>query len=186
MTFLQEKPVLASRPTVAFKIRPATQDDCDDMGKIQVNCWKEAPHIIGYPSYEAVKHFHSWSARANRMRERLRMNGRLGSPILLAEHGGRIAGFCASMRGEGDVVPPGYAMTIDSLYLRPEARGCGIGEALLRAMIGSLRERTALPAFGQVEARETGVLRLHAKVGMCELERLEDGPYTWAITGIRG
>jgi GNAT superfamily N-acetyltransferase len=54
--------------------------------------------------------------------------------LLLAEHGGRVAGLACLRRIRPDVGE------IKRMYVRPESRGRGIGRALLEALIAEARE----------------------------------------------
>ena len=58
-----------------------------------------------------------------------------GFPYLVAEHGGRVAGYAYA----GPYHPrPAYRSTVeDSVYVAPDARGLGLGRALLAAVIAA-------------------------------------------------
>lgn len=90
----------------------------------------------------------------------------LGLPYLVAEWRGRVAGFAYA----GPFRPrPAYRHTVeDSIYVAPDATGCGLGSALLVALIArceALDYRQMVAVIGGGEARNAGSVRLHARHG---------------------
>ncbi|MDA0701786.1 MAG: GNAT family N-acetyltransferase [Proteobacteria bacterium] len=90
----------------------------------------------------------------------------LGLPYVVAEWRGRVAGFAYA----GPFRPrPAYRYTVeDSIYVAPDATGCGLGSALLAALIArceTLDYRQMVAVIGGGEARNAGSVRLHARHG---------------------
>lgn len=86
-----------------------------------------------------------------------------GLPVLVAEHGGAVAGFASY----GPFRPwPAYLHSVEnSLYVAPEQRGRGIGSALLPALIRRATERGLHTMIAGIDATNEASLRLHAKFG---------------------
>jgi GNAT superfamily N-acetyltransferase len=64
-----------------------------------------------------------------------------GGELFLARSGGRVVG-CVALRALGDGIGE-----MKRLYLRPEARGQGLGRALAERAIAAARERGDIPAY---------------------------------------
>ncbi|MBY0430426.1 MAG: GNAT family N-acetyltransferase [Rhodospirillales bacterium] len=95
-----------------------------------------------------------------------------GLPHLVAEEDGRLLGFAYAGPYRAR---PGYAHTVeDSIYLAPEAIGCGIGRALLGRVIESCTEagfRQMVAVIG--DGGNTASIRLHEALGFHIAGRLE-------------
>nr|WP_199067932.1 GNAT family N-acetyltransferase [Chromobacterium sp. ASV5] len=94
-----------------------------------------------------------------------------GYPILLAEDDdGRVLGFSSF----GDFrARPGYRFTVEhSVHLAPEARGQGIGTALVQALIPRARALGKHTMLGAVDADNHGSIRFHEKLGFAQVGRL--------------
>lgn len=74
----------------------------------------------------------------------------------------------------GPLVPKnGYRFTAEnSVYLRPEAQGRGLGTALLGALLDLCREHGMHSVVALVEAGNTASIRLHERFGFVEAGRL--------------
>ncbi|MGK9165426.1 GNAT family N-acetyltransferase [Inquilinus limosus] len=98
--------------------------------------------------------------RADWMAERRR----LGYPVLVAvDEDGRVAGYASF----GDWRAwDGYRHTVEhSVYVRRDRRGGGIGAALMLALIDRARALGKHVMVAGIEARNTGSIRLHEKLG---------------------
>lgn len=88
----------------------------------------------------------------------------LGLPYLVAELGGRIAGYAyaAPYRAR-----PAYRFTVeDSVYIHPARVGNGVGSALLAALLAACEQsgcRQMIAVIGDSENRSS--IRLHEKFG---------------------
>lgn len=89
---------------------------------------------------------------------------KLGLPYLVAESGGRVAGYCYAGAYR---TRPAYRYTVeDSVYVAKDLCGQGIGTALLKELIarcGNGPWRQMLAVIGHSE--NTGSLTLHARMG---------------------
>jgi L-amino acid N-acyltransferase YncA len=97
----------------------------------------------------------------------------LGLPWLVAEAGGRIAGYAyAAMHRDR----PAYRFTVeDSVYLAPWARGRGIGRQLLEAVVAASREagmRQMVAVIG--DSANLGSIGLHRACGFLDVGTLRD------------
>jgi L-amino acid N-acyltransferase YncA len=97
----------------------------------------------------------------------------LGLPWLVAEAGGRIAGYAyAAMHRDR----PAYRFTVeDSVYLAPWARGRGIGRPLLEAVVAASREagmRQMVAVIG--DSANLGSIGLHRACGFLDVGTLRD------------
>jgi phosphinothricin acetyltransferase len=97
----------------------------------------------------------------------------LGLPWLVAEEGGRIAGYAyAGMHRDR----PAYRFTVeDSVYLAPWARGRGIGRLLLEAVLAASRDagmRQMVAVIG--DSANLGSIHLHRACGFADVGTLRD------------
>ncbi|WP_434631976.1 GNAT family N-acetyltransferase [Chromobacterium sp. CV08] len=93
-----------------------------------------------------------------------------GYPVLLAEENGRVLGFSSF----GDFrVRPGYRFTVEhSVHLTADARGKGIGTALVQALIPRAQALGKHTMLGAVDADNEGSIRFHEKLGFVQVGRL--------------
>ena len=94
----------------------------------------------------------------------------IGYPVLVAEAGGRVLGYAAF----GDWRPfDGFRGTVEnSVYVAPEARGQGVAQALLAALIPRARACGKHVIVAAITAENTASLRLHEKLGFVETARM--------------
>jgi L-amino acid N-acyltransferase len=88
-----------------------------------------------------------------------------GFPVLVADDGG-VAGFASF----GDFRPwPGYARTVEhSVHVREDARGRGIGGALVRRLIDEARAHGKHAIIGGIDAGNAASIALHRRLGFVE------------------
>ena len=93
-----------------------------------------------------------------------------GFPVLVAEEGGRVAGYGSF----GDFRPfEGYRVTVEhSVYVAASDRGKGLGAALLSALIDEARRLEKRVMVGGIDAANAVSIALHAKFGFVEAGRL--------------
>jgi phosphinothricin acetyltransferase len=86
-----------------------------------------------------------------------------GYPVLVAEADGEVAGFGAlGPFRVGDA----YRGTVeDSVHVRPDRRGGGVGSALLSELIGRAETSGRRDMIAGVDAANTASVRLHEKHG---------------------
>jgi phosphinothricin acetyltransferase len=88
-----------------------------------------------------------------------------GFPVLVA-HDGDVVGFASF----GDFRPwPGYAATVEhSVHVREDARGRGIGGALVRQLIDEAKARGKHAIIGGIDAGNAASIALHRRLGFAE------------------
>lgn len=94
----------------------------------------------------------------------------LGFPLLVATQGAEVLGYATY----GEFHPKvGYAATREhSIYLRPSARGRGIGRGLMTALIDEARAAGVHTLIGLLSADNEASVRLHTSLGFVEVGRL--------------
>jgi phosphinothricin acetyltransferase len=141
-------------------IRRTVADDVDDIGRIY------AQHVqAGVATFELT------APDEVEWLRRLRSATDGGLPFLTATLGGRVAGYayCAPWKTR-----PAYRHTVeDSIYLAPDAVGCGIGGRLLDTLLSEcsgagIREVIAVI----VDADGAASLALHRNRGFVDAGRL--------------
>ena len=151
---------------MSITIRHALPDDLDQITRIYADAV-----LNGTASYELEP-----PTRAD-MGERFEalMDG--GYPYLVAEREGAIIGYAYA--GPFRARPAYRFIVEDSIYIAPEAKGAGIGKALMQALID---ETTAL-GFRQIIAvigdghAESASVRLHERLGFHHTGRMDGSGY---------
>ncbi len=93
----------------------------------------------------------------------LEMRRAKGFPVLVAEMDGKVAGYASY--GDWRAFD-GYRHTVEhSVYVHKDARGAGIGRALMEALIGRAREGRVHVMIAAIEAGNTASIRLHESLG---------------------
>ncbi|WP_445441784.1 GNAT family N-acetyltransferase [Clavibacter sp. km1a] len=135
-----------------MRIRPAEPRDINDLLEIRNDAiltstalWTDEP--VDRAEREA------WFRRA----------AEEGDPILVAEVDGAMAGY-------GTYGPwrrmSGYRFSVeDSVYVREAFQGRGIGRALVEALVAHARAAGKRAVFADIEAGNTGSIRLHERLG---------------------
>ena len=93
-------------------------------------------------------------------------------PVLVAEQGGEVVGW-----GSLSTFNPrrGYARTVeDSIYLRDDWRGRGLGRALLSTLIERARALGHHTIIAGASADQDASIALHAAHGFVEVARLRE------------
>ena len=146
-------------------IRRTVADDVDDIGRIY------AQHVqAGVATFELT------APDEVEWLRRLRSATDGGLPFLTATLGGRVAGYayCAPWKTR-----PAYRHTVeDSIYVAPDAVGCGIGGRLLDELLtectrAGVREVIAVI----VDADGAASLALHRNRGFVDAGRLTAGGF---------
>ena len=93
-----------------------------------------------------------------------------GYPTLVAVKGERLLGYAAYARFR---TWPGYWRTAENtVYVHEDARGEGVGRALLTALAARARYQGLANLVGVIGADREGSLALHAACGYAEVGRL--------------
>lgn len=92
--------------------------------------------------------------------------------FLLAEEGGAVLGFATYGPFRGG---PGYARTMEhTVILGPQARGRGVGRALMAAVEAHARARSIHSLWGGVSAENPDAVAFHRAIGFAEVARLPE------------
>ena len=96
----------------------------------------------------------------------------LGYPVLVAEAEGAVIGYAAF----GDWRPfDGFRGTVEnSVYVAPEARGQGVAQALLAALIPRARACGKHVIVAAITSENAASLRLQEKLGFVETARMPE------------
>ena len=117
-----------------MNVRPATAEDADAIGRVQVETWRAA--YRGLMPDEAIAGF-DLEGRQRMWREGLAREPRPGSATFVAELDGEVVGFASVGRSrEEDADNEGELYAI---YLLPSCWDRGIGRALLERAEESMR-----------------------------------------------
>jgi L-amino acid N-acyltransferase len=101
----------------------------------------------------------------------------VGHGFLVAEEGGRLAGFATYGQFRSGI---GYARTMEhTILLREEARGRGIGRALMSAVEEHARAGGAHSIFAGVSSGNPAGRAFHAAVGYTEVAVLREVGRKW-------
>jgi phosphinothricin acetyltransferase len=94
------------------------------------------------------------------------MAARMASPLhpwLVAEEDGRVVGYASSSPYHRR---PAYRWTVEtSIYLAPEAQGCGLGRELLSSLINLLTKQGYVTAIAAIALPNPVSVTLHERLG---------------------
>jgi phosphinothricin acetyltransferase len=95
-----------------------------------------------------------------------------GFPVLVAERGGRIAGYASY--GDWRAFE-GFRHTVEhSIYVEKDHRGGGIGRTLMQALIERARAGDVHVMVACIESGNAGSVRLHQSLGFREVGRFSE------------
>jgi ribosomal protein S18 acetylase RimI-like enzyme len=90
---------------------------------------------------------------------------------LLAEMENKIIGYATYMF-EFSTWEAGFYLHMDCLYLRPHARGLGIGEALLKQIARAAKENNCTVIQWQTPASNERAIKFYYRIGAASKEKL--------------
>lgn len=95
-----------------------------------------------------------------------------GHGFLVAEEAGEVLGFATYAQFRAGV---GYARAMEhTVMLGPEARGRGLGRALMEALEAQARDRGVHSMIGGVSAENAPGIAFHAAIGYAEVARVPE------------
>ena len=95
-----------------------------------------------------------------------------GHALLVAEAAGRILGFAGYSQFRPN---PGYARTMEhTVLLAPEARGAGLGRALMAAVVDHATTAGHRGLIGAITAENAASLAFHRRLGFAEVGRIPE------------
>jgi ribosomal protein S18 acetylase RimI-like enzyme len=156
-----------------MQIRTASESDTEAITEVHIAAMCEAYSDL-LPAEELARI--DARDRANRWRDHLAEGS---SVTLLAEVDGRIAGFVDLGACRDEDMSPETVGEVTAIYVRPEAWGQGIGEALMREAMARLRNggsvevalwviqgnRRAVGFYERLGFRADGVVRIREMYG---------------------
>lgn len=138
-----------------MSIRPATEADIERITEIYADAV-----LNGTATYELSP------PSPGEMLQRFRSLTSVEYPYLVAEEGGAVLGYAYA--GPFRARPAYRFIVEDSIYIAPEAKGRGLGVALMQALIDECRRlgfRQFVAVIGD-GGPESASVRLHAKLGL--------------------
>ncbi len=97
--------------------------------------------------------------------------------VFVAENSGKVVGFATYGQFRAGA---GYSRTMEhSIYLRSEARGSGLGRALMQAVTSDAAERGAHSLFAGVSSANPDGVSFHAAMGFELVATLQEVGFKW-------
>jgi phosphinothricin acetyltransferase len=93
-------------------------------------------------------------------------------PVLVADHGGRVVGWCALGTFRAAYTAAGTLE--DSIYVHPDFHRQKIGSQLLQAVIAAARHLGHRSLLANISADQTPSIRLHEKFGFQKVAQLHE------------
>jgi L-amino acid N-acyltransferase YncA len=124
--------------------------------------------IYGHHVLHGVASFEDVPPSSEEMARRRRDIIARGFPYLVAEHGGKVVGYCYAGPYRARI---GYRFSVeDSIYIDPAEVGRGIGRALLAAVIDDVTKQGYRQMIAVIGGSETlPSIRLHAALGFAQI-----------------
>ncbi|HEY7438911.1 MAG TPA: GNAT family N-acetyltransferase [Acidimicrobiia bacterium] len=120
----------------------------------------------------------AWTESLQTLRERrawFREQQRCGYPVLVAEDDGQVVAFTAYASFRGSGTWEGYEHTVEhTIHVREDLWGCGIGRALLEALIERARAAGMHVMVAAIDGANTDSIAFHESLGFQVVARLPE------------
>lgn len=136
-------------------VRDATLEDAEAIRAIYNDAVLNTTAVFDYTAREPQA-----------QRDWLQMKAGQNLPVLVAEDGGIVLGYCSY----GPFRPwPAYLYTVENaIYIAPQSRGKGIDTLLLQPLLQIAKERGLRTMIAGITADNAASLRLHEKLGYAQ------------------
>jgi L-amino acid N-acyltransferase len=95
--------------------------------------------------------------------------------VLVAQHEGQVVGLAAFGPFRDVVKWPGYRFTVENtIHVREDHWGRGVGTALMTSLINAARERGRHSMIAAVDGRNDKSIHLHERFGFVEVARIPE------------
>ena len=143
---------MASDPETGVTIRPATPEDASSCAR-----------IYNYFVADTIVTFEEEPVSAGDMAARLRVVHEASLPWLVAEYQSDVVGYAYAAKWRARSA---YRFSTEvTIYLEHTQRGRGIGSALYRELLSTLKARGIHSAIGGIALPNTESVALHEKFG---------------------
>ena len=152
---------MSLRPSVRLRVRPAQAADAPQIAAI----WNA---VIEHTAA-------TFTSEPKREEALIADIAHRGAAFQVAEEAGHVLGFATYFQFRGG---PGYAYTMEhSIQLAPEARGRGVGRALMAELEGEARREGVHSLWAGVSGENPAGVAFHLRLGFAEVARLPEVGY---------
>ncbi|MDR2515217.1 MAG: GNAT family N-acetyltransferase [Christensenellaceae bacterium] len=144
---------------MALEIRAPLERELFDLPNLYLRCWQSTYRGI-FP-----QNYLDSLTQGDMQEEYLGEENAPNTKVLVALDDGKMAGV-STYGPPREEMPPGYG-ELKSIYLLPEHRGKGIGQALLHRVLQALRNEGYFWAFLYVLEENRGARRFYEREGFC-------------------
>lgn len=149
-------------------MRDVRDDDAEAIGAINLASWEAAYRGL---VADAFLDNATVQGRTDRWRERIATGV---NPILVAEAGGVLQGYCSLVLPSGDGDADGLTGEIGAIYVAPACFRGGVGSAMVAAALARMREQGFVEATLWVLCANTRAQAFYARQGFSS-----DGVTQW-------